>query len=754
MNSFDFSIYEIDEDEEKKPEEKNYIEPTPEKDFDFSLYEDEPQEEQKPNAVTEGLKKWLGLGKYGAEKARQNRSLVKGLLSGATAGASENIPGFERQEGEEKFGSGEFVGSVLPIGGASKVVGAGLKTLSGGKKLSKGLERLEKVAHAFGTGSLWEAGKQGVNALSGKEVDLIQIPITGAEFAAFERLIAGGGKLAKKWGEIPPGQQAKILEEGIIPQDLPLSQYETAEQMLDYIKKKAGNPRLPPDDGAPPPPGSSPSRGPSGPNGGNPPSSGPLPLPPPVRPQGPIDPRRFSPGGKDLVFKPEPLNLNPEQALKGDVEALFSQEKFRNSTSGGKAQKDLIMNLDEETYRGVRELYENSEALNRPITETHTQLANNLEHLANQFKEIAEPSDTQKRAIKSLENIYESLVERNEEGELIGYKPVSNQTLIKQVQSLRSIIDFDFAHGDAKNIFRPIISEIENSAIRAAEHAGVPEAVEALREAQAGYRTWVTAFDNDYIRPYRDSSNKDFSKLYKQSLDIDNNNVVKNLLEVADPEGRYAKATTRDLVDKHLGKFLEDPKGANIKEFDAALREIEPVISEQQAQQVREKFMQARQHKARPQKVEVKKKPEKPEAPKPTQIEKLMANYAGKPPENIQRSLNSRTGIKQLREIFSEDKIGEQLFDRAVKQKMRSGLREGNITKDFTGDEIGKFLNKEKNHELFSEFIGEEATENLRKAGLEIGKEKMRTQTIKGKVSKIANKYAIYKTVETILNLL
>ncbi len=738
MNDFDFSMY--DYEEPAAPQKKEKVTNTKEikePEFDFGMYDyEEPPQESQPQEKTsykkpletpisssEEYKKMSASEKiqYAKDLEREQRfgfskAFSKGALSGATFGASENIPGFETEEteGEPSLagGFGEIVGSAAPIMKIAKTLSP--LTKAAFKNAPKVFQPLEKLMHSFGTGSALESGKQAVKGIAGKEVDISEIPKTGAAFATLDAFIRGAGALGKKFLGLSPKVQAEVLEKGIIPEGLPKSQYETAEEMLNLVKEKQAENKFP--------------AFPKKVEGGEKPTA--------------LTSQRIT-APEDIGLRPAPLK--EASLLEDQVGGLFSEKKFYNSTEGGKALKSEIMKIDDDVYRGVNELYKTSKELNSGINEIHPELAEKVLNRVKELEAIPEPSDVQKRVIRASNNILEDLVKVSENGEISGYTPINNQTLIGQVQSLRQIVDYDFAHGNTKNIFRPLINDIQDSVLRAAENSGKPEAAQAINDARSAYRTWVEAFDNDYIRPFRDSSNKDFSKLYKSSLDLDESNVLRNILNISDDGVKLSNATTREIVEKNLGKYLENPRSMNTKEFEKTMRELDAVITPEQSQQVRELFRKESQPFVRAKK----------ETPKKaTPEEEIASKYKNSKPEDIQKKMNTRSGIKELREDFSKTPAKRDLFERLKNQKIRSVLREGNIEKEFTGDELYKFLNKEKNYELFSEMLGEAETESLRMSAKEIGAQQVKSEVRKKGMHTIAKKAAAYKAFELLINLL
>ncbi len=773
--SFNFSAYDYNEEpqenldsvitdqEQPKPKTKPILQlkDTESKGtFNFSAYDETPVQEKRKSknpfeappvsneqynkmSISEKLQYAEQLEKE--QKYEASKAFTKNLASEASFGFSEDSPSWKPEEGEDPVAgfAGKVVGEFPVIMGASKLVGLGSKEISKSvtkdviEKIPKILKPLKNFLHAFATGSTVESGKQTANAIRGEEVNVSEIPTRGLEFAAFDTFIRGLGELGKKFLKISPSNQAKILEEGIIPSDLPKSQYETAEEVLRVIREQQPKRNFPRPEGPPPP------DNPPPPPGGSPPPSGGRPAP--------RRNVRVSRNGKDLGLRPTSADQTPQ--LQDQVGDIFSRERFYNTTQGGQAFKNEIMEIDNDVYQGVNELYNISRNANTQVNSVQPELVAKLEEIIGPLSQIPEPSNIQKRVLTASRNILNRLVEFEDvldeagnviDREIIEYLPINNQTLIDQIQSLRQIIDFDFHHGDAKNIFRPLINDLQDAAIRSAEEMGHPEAAEALNNARMAYRSWVEAFDNDYIRPFRDTSNQDFSKLYKSAMDFDEANMVRKILGLSDNGQRLAAASTREIVEKQLSKFFENPRSVSPREFNTILRELEAVITPEQAQQIRDQFTNAQQ---RP--------PFRAKTPqkKLTNDEKIAARYEGKEPEDIQHMMNRRSGIKQLREDLNTPQK-KAIFERLKQQKIRSILREGNIDKDFTGDDLYKFLNKEHNYELLSEMLGESETEVLRQSAKEIGKEQVKSELRNKGIKSVTNKVVAYKTLELILNLL
>jgi hypothetical protein len=599
------------------------------------------------------------------------KGISKSFLKGATLGTTEYIPGLKPQEGELGTVAGELLGLGLPYAGVAKLVKF-IPTIT--KNLPKALKITEKLARSSLIGGTAKGAEEAISGkIPGKETVK-----SAAEFAGIHALLMTLGSTGKYVSQLLdklPSREAKRVEKLLLGgKEIPRSIFETQEATIKELQPKLEEGRFAEEKK--------------------------LPFPD-LSKKGASLKDRVTEMGEDLGLRPP--SAEPPKNLKEDVGRIFSDQPFYNTTKGGQTQKNIIMKADQQKYRKVNKAYDISRQLNNNINEIHPSLFNALEGYLNELKLIPAPSGPQKDLITSLEKILDALGEYTvtEEGERIfsGYKPVSNQILLDQAKSLRQKIDYDFAHGNAKNIFKPIINEIEEAALNAAKDSGNLEAAESLIGAKKEYKEWVEIFDSDYVRPFRDVTNKDYSKLYKSSLDLDEFNVLNQILDKS-PEGQLvSKAMKKDLVEKNISKYFEKPKDYTTDEFKKTLRELEAVITDEESEKLLNTFKEYA-----PKQLKFKAK----EVPKSLakSVEKT-SEYLNKPAEYIGEKLNSRSGIRQLKQDLSKTKKGHQLFEQNIMQKARSILKEGNIHKKSTTNDIYKVINKESNREILAEILGE-----------------------------------------------
>jgi hypothetical protein len=290
---------------------------------------------------------------------------------------------------------------------------------------------------------------------------------------------------------------------------------------------------------------------------------------------------RGEPISKKVTAEGEKLGIElPELRLptstRQQVGRTISPNRFQNSTHGGKEIKSEIASLDKEMYSDINKKYTLSRSLNKDIEDIHPELVDKLNARLTELEAVPSLSGPRASVKKTIEDLIDRLSVRTPNGGF-DYKPISNQSLIDQVQNLREKIDFDFAHGSPKNIIKPVISDINEAAIKSAgKH---PTALKALQDANSSYAEWADVFDNDIIRPFRDKSNKQYSGLYKASSDLDKFNVIKDALSRSEKGIKLSNSLKRDIVESRLMPYFEDMKKTLGEGFQDTISELEAVAS-------------------------------------------------------------------------------------------------------------------------------------------------------------------------------
>jgi hypothetical protein len=742
-------------------------------------------------------------------EVNSSRGFIKGALSGSTLGATEHIPGLET-EGEEDTGT--FVGEAF---GITAPFTLGMKLLSlpfkGFVTASKWLERGVELLPGALTGGSIETGRE---LIAGEELNPKKIGLNAAVIPGIDILIKDSPKILRFFHMLPKKQADKFAK-GIIPDDMSSTSYkflqneivpelkQIAEKEHEILYQKAlkdteskfqnelnnikatheaeiyeseeafkkgqeefqnkvkqiaakhenelaeieefnkkafqefeeanklfeqaktrqklvedaiTNPRVESEEGS--------LKG------------------------------RVSKEGQDIGIRPSPTS-EAEPTLRNKIGNIFSKNEISNPYEAGQSNTKAIRATADADRKVVNDIYTKNDLLNDNIETLQPSLLNFIENEILELEQIPQLSGPKERLLNSYRKVKERLAEFDKEGNLINLKPISNKVLLDQAKELRYSVDYDFVNNPTK-IYTPFIDELQAGAERGAQYAGNKGAYESNVAARTAYREWSETYNNDYIRKYRDLSNKSYQKNFESSLNVDDFIQINNVLSKTNAGQQLSSATRRELINKHLDKFISNPNKALGEEFDIALKELEPILKTGETQEIRQEIVKAR--KTPVVKGKIQEKIEKPNSPKlkkeikevtipksPTKKEikesvkiplkekvketremKAISKKMNIEVEQVKKMTETPTGINKLKKELQKTEPGKKLLNKTADYKMRDLLYEGKVRRDFNGDEFFKVMNEQKNFDIISEFFGENTAIELLDIAQKIGKNRMR----------------------------
>ena len=143
---------------------------------------------------------------------RQSRGVTKGLISGATLGLSEKIPGLKPAEGEFLTGFGEFLGSTLPINKLYNILGKPLVSIAAqSPKYAKALQSFARMTGFGLTGAAYEGAKETIK--TGEVPTAQELLKYGAQWAVFDSALQVLGHGASFLSQLRRYSQANNIPE-------------------------------------------------------------------------------------------------------------------------------------------------------------------------------------------------------------------------------------------------------------------------------------------------------------------------------------------------------------------------------------------------------------------------------------------------------------------------------------------------------------------------------------------------------------
>ena len=727
-------------------------------------------------------------------KAQENRDFLKSMVSGATVGLSEY---FDILKPKEENGVGNIIGTFLPIGLTAKAIAYPFKLITNAFKFgSKATKAVEIGKHAA-TGLTYGTEKEVSKAIRGQEVDYLAPVEEAALFAGIGAgidILKASPKIASFVENLFPKQRMQMLVDGYLPENLSPAQYkfwqnEVAPEWMEkaksnyefeYSKAKEANDlayqkelnqakveherdlynteqdnaiandryqyrvrQIESDHASKTAEIEAQNR------------------------QAQIDYEEAERSYQELmarqnaveeatILRPEESELPYRQApsnetkpsLKNEVGNVVSPNEITNSTNAGKANIEAVRANDQVDYRNVNQAYDRAKELGAAVETVHPNLAMDLLQERNILMQRIELTPPQQQKLDSINKILDRIAVIGPEGTIIKLNPVSNNILEEEAKALRYYMDFHFEHGTARGILSPLTTSIEDSIIVASEFTGHGEAATANRHARNLYRQWAEDYDNPFLRKYRDNRKFDFSDTFKNSLHVDEFNALNNILQRSNAGQQLSNATRRALVEKNLGKFLDNPHGTNPIEFQEALNELSPVLSQEETSAIRQNYRNARN-----QPPFVPKKPEAPETKEPPKLKtplapekkviketkiplkkpvspndamKLASQQMDMSIEKIRSLSNTPTGLKQLKANTSP-----ATFKRIGEYKVKDILYKGNVKYHPKGRELADTINKVDNYDMLVEILGENETADLLQAAEKLGGQDVTVESVK-----------------------
>ena len=786
MNSFNWSDYE-DEDFSQPIEKPKTTSKSEKKEsiknekFDWEDYGESSEEErpyfgQYAHLTPSEYEKLSPEKKKELQEYNPITGFFKGLVKGATAGATEHFEPTKLQEHETGSGLGEFLGAALPIGLTAKALSIPFK-MSGLLNYAAG-----RIGLSAATGATYSIEKQ---AIKGEGIKPIEIAAEAAEFGIAHSLFEAVPAAYRWIKSLKTSQQAEALVEGLIPKDLTPNQYKIYETEIAPEIQKVGQQKY----------------------------QEALQQATEVNEQEfaqkmanvkaqheddlfkraqekQLSQQEYQKSQKDYENKLKQVaaeheakveeiqkqNQIAEEQFQKDSQAfeemktrqkavddsigeMFSPEEVKSYREAGETNIKAIRANDAHDYNEVRNAYQKSEQLNGQVTIQQPNLVQDLLTMRKKLTSVPKLSPPQEQMLTVVERVLNDTAIFSETGNIIGFKQINNNILEEQAKALRYFMDFNFEHGNTRGIFQPLVNKIEDAIELGANFVGNIEAANANKEARRLYRQWAQEYDNDYMRPFRDTSNEDYNKLFYSILDPDNFAMVDKILQKSNAGQQVSKMNKRAFAEKHFSEFIEQPEKIGKKSFKEVLKKTRGVIKPEEELAIKEQLGKLSELKEpkRPtmkelpraeipiNKAKLKEVPEITEVKIPTKkevkatpemraAEKIMKIT----PEQARTLTNTPSGLKELK-----SNLPDKLFEKLGKTKIREIFQKGKIQNKFTGKELYDVINEGSNYEILAEILGEEKTAELLVNSREISSKQATVDAFK----KVGTKLGTLKTL-------
>jgi hypothetical protein len=448
--------------------------------------------------------------------------------------------------------------------------------------------------------------------------------------------------------------------------------------------------------------------------------------------------------------------------LQSSVGEIFHTHAYTDPIMAGRINVKAIRANDSYDYGEVQKAYRESDRLNSNVITEHPSLGQELVKTRDDLMKIPHRSPPQETELTVINKLLKAMAELDESGNVLFYKPIESKVLSEQAKVLRYYQDFDFAHGNPKGLYSRTTNQIENAVENASISFDNGTGVAASRKARQLRRIWENEYQNDVVRPFRNTSNEAYESLFNKTLSPEDYLVVDRVLSKSNAGQLVSNANKRALVENKLSKYFKEPSRYKLPEFKNDLDKLSSVINNEERQQIEQAFIEYNKTSHIPAKkvspLEQPKQPKLKEVPKlepkprreinevklpakekpapsskeitqvklPTKEEpkitpemRIASKMMGITPEQAMAKMNTITGVREIKKILPKGN-----FETASHYKMKNILSNGKAHIEGTGYELGDRVNA--NYDLVAELIGKEETETLLKDLNKIGKSEAR----------------------------
>lgn len=411
----------------------------------------------------------------------------------------------------------------------------------------------------------------------------------------------------------------------------------------------------------------------------------------------------------------------------------ISPVQFNNDEVAGNTFRQIPQAIAQVGRDRIADAYHVAENQYSTITDGFEPLIGQMQNLRHRLTQSGSPNSAEQVVIREIDNVLNLI---SSEGNA---RQVPVTRLIRTADSIAGRIanEAESIYGDARKLLNTVVHDINTAARQAVNRAGGN--VEAIINADREYAQWANRFSNDEMAPYLTRGTFNSEGEYNKIIN-DRGTYRAMVNAIGDsPQGIAAlDVVRRDIVEKQLEPYLKDISKIGSKEYEKTLKNLEPLIGEERVQQIDQRLSETRTRqtprkmprvKITPPRKPFEAKPRIGEGPKAakeafTNYQKQASEYIGKKPEDIQKMMNTRSGIKKLKDDLGKKEGGKELFENLSLSKLREIIPD----QEYTGLKFFKVLNK--NTELLSELFGKDLVTQAKREAFQEGKKILKRETI------------------------
>jgi hypothetical protein len=454
------------------------------------------------------------------------------------------------------------------------------------------------------------------------------------------------------------------------------------------------------------------------------------------------------------MFRARPIQLD---AMLSPVGRVVSPSKFYNAYDTAVSLEKNVKSEYEGAKNQNKMLYEIAQNQIKDVKGTYPELLRKLVDTKGIFK-TKNPNPAEEMVMNEIDKLTDAL-ERDPN--------TSVDELMKTANSLSYRVKYDDIKSGPKDILKSVVHDINEAAIQAVESAGKDSS--AIKKADAAYGDTMRRFINDEMEPFL-SEVVDHEKIAQTAIkDPATLRALNDTIgKTSQGQGNLTRLQ-RSIVEDRLKKYIEDPSKIGTEEYEADVRNLEPLVGKDKVADIRQRMddknyqrklvekksvlekeritgvaKKARQLEIAKERIPSISKPEKTFIEKPLsekdisfitgKNEKVVSKFTGKTQKQIEEIINlkdGREGFDSLKNEVAKKPTSQQYFDKLIAKNMHDLLFKGKIEGKITGKDLYNVLNNKENYTKVEAWMGKKEAAELLKNARENQKTELKADTIK-----------------------
>jgi len=353
------------------------------------------------------------------------------------------------------------------------------------------------------------------------------------------------------------------------------------------------------------------------------------------------------------------------EVIRSQEQAQRAQEPapFKSDAEAGRTVKEGVTEAYKARKAEVKNAYAESQKAVGDTKSTFQELIRRAKNRKAKLSTTESPSPGETKAISRINDVIAML--SDSEGKP---KDVAIQKVIKTADSISSTLNYMDTEPDAINILKPLVREMNEAVISAAEEAGIDSSI--IKNADKQYADYADKYLNKDIRPFLTREDINPEQLGRRTRSERTVRALRNAM----PEnealiGRIESET----LERRLGKYRKTPSKIGGEAYQKEIANVEELIGKEKTQRYERNL-------------------------------RISGKLINETPESLIRKMKKPEGIRDVRDALVEAK-GKKAWENLAADKVVEIFNKNKVKGDITWESLYKSLNNKTNYAAMEELL-------------------------------------------------